>query len=345
LDEGDLLCFICYNEFNYMTKPRILSGVQPSGKLHIGNYLGALKNFVALQNSGKYECLFFVADLHSITENYNPEKKQQEILDLALDFLAAGLDPKKSTLFVQSLIPEHLELAWIFDVITPVAELERMTQYKDKSAKQTKNINAGLLTYPVLQAADILIYKPQFVPVGHDQLQHLELSNEIARRFNNRFGTVFEPIKPLLTQTPRVMSLLDPAKKMSKSDGNGIYLADEPEEILEKIKKAVTDTAPDGKTKSPGVANLFGLLEQFGKEEDVKRFNIAHKTGTIRYSELKETLAQRIAEHFAAFREKRKHLSESPEKVIALLKSGGTKARKIASQTLTEVKEKIGLKI
>ncbi|MCL5436216.1 MAG: tryptophan--tRNA ligase [Patescibacteria group bacterium] len=328
---------------NGANKPRILSGTQPSGKLHIGNYLGALKNFVALQSSGKYECFFMVADYHSVTEDYAPAEKRQQIINLTLDFLAAGLDPKISTIFLQSLVPEHLELAWIFDTVTPVAELERMTQYKDKANRQEKNINAGLFTYPVLQAADILIYKPQAVPVGSDQLQHLEITNTIGRKFNRRFGPTFQETKPLLTATPKVMSLSEPAKKMSKSEPAGcVYLTDEPEEILHKIKRAVTDTAP-GKDKTPGVANLFTLLSEFGSAEDIKRFEAAHLNGTIRYAELKEILATRIAEHFADFREERKKLAKDPDKIIKLLKTDSAKAEKLAAKTLAEVKQKIGL--
>ena len=328
-----------------MTKPRILSGIQPTGKLHIGNYLGALKNFVELQNSGKYECYFMIADYHSITEDYDPKEKPQQIIDLALDYLAAGLDPKKSVIFLQSLVPEHTELTWIFASGTPVSELNRMTQYKDKASRQQKNINAGLFTYPILQAVDILIYKPQAVPIGHDQLQHLELTNKIARKFNARFGKTFPEVKALLTKTPRVMSLNEPLKKMSKSDPTGcLFITDGPADIETKIKRAVTDTAPDGK-KSPGVENLFVLLENFGTKTDVKKFENDHKSGSIRYSELKEVLAERIADYFADFRAKRKEFAKNPAATKKTIHDGSKKAKKIASATLAEVKEKIGLKI
>lgn len=313
--------------------------------MHIGNYLGALKNFVELQNSGNYECYFCIVDYHSITEDYEPKEKPRLVLDLALDFLAAGLDPKKSVIFIQSHVPQHLELAWIFGTLTPVSELARMTQFKDKAGRQEKNINAGLFTYPVLQAADILIYKPQAVPVGHDQLQHLELANTIARKFNHRFGQTFAEIKPLLTPSPRVMSLLAPEKKMSKSEPAGcLFLTDEPQEILQKIKRAVTDTSP-AKQKTPGVANLFSLLSEFGTSQDLSRFESAYETGGIRYSELKELLASRIADHFKKFRETRKKLEKNPEKIIKLLQTGGGKAKKLAAKTLAEVKTKIGLAV
>jgi len=326
-----------------MSKPRILSGIQPTGKLHIGNYLGALKNFVELQNSGKYDCYFCIVDYHSITEDYEPRQKPRIILDLALDYLAAGLNPKKSTIFLQSQVPQHLELAWIFNTITPIAELTRMTQFKDKAARQVKNINAGLFTYPVLQAADILIYKPQAVPIGHDQLQHLELTNDIGRRFNHKFGHTFETVKPLLTKQPRVMSLLEPSKKMSKSEPAGcIFLTDGPDEILQKIKRAVTDTSP-AKEKTPGVANLFSLLAEFGTAENVKNFETAYAEGSIRYSELKESLASLVAEYFMEFRKTREKLAAKPKDLIKLLENGSAKAAKVAAGTLSEVKTKIGL--
>src|SRR3989344_3489679 len=210
-----------------MTKQRVLSGIQPSGKLHIGNYLGAVQNWVKLQE--EYETYFTVVDMHSITADFDPKEKRQQIISTVIDLLASGIDPEKSVLFIQSQVPEHAELAWYFSSLTPVSFLERMTQFKDKSARQKDNINAGLFTYPVLQAADILLYKPFGVPVGEDQLQHLELANDIARKFNSKFGKTFDPIKPLLTKTPRVMSLLEPNKKMSKSlgDNHVINMSDE----------------------------------------------------------------------------------------------------------------------
>ena len=329
-----------------MNKPRILSGIQPSGKLHIGNYLGALKNFVDLQNSGKYECYFMIADYHSITEDYDQKEKPKQIVDLMLDFMAAGLDPKRSTLFLQSMVSEHTELAWIFDTIIPMSELERMTQYKDKSSRQGKNINAGLFTYPALMVADILLYKPAVVPVGDDQTQHLEITRKIVKKFNDKFGQTFKEPKMLLTKTPRIMSLSEPSKKMSKSEPSGcLFITDEPEDIEKKIKRAVTDTSPDGKTKSAGVANLFLLLENFGAKTDITKFEADHKAGKIRYSELKETLAKRISGHFVDFRKKRKELEKNPAKVKNTILEGSKKAKKVTSTTLAEVKEEIGLKI
>lgn len=325
-----------------MSKPTIFSGIQPSGRLHIGNYLGALTNFVALQNSGQYQCVFSLVDYHSISEDYSPQEKREMILDLAANFLAAGVDSEKSILFLQSQVPEHTELAWVFNCITPVSELERMTQYKDKAQKQSKNINMGLLDYPVLMAADILLYRATAVPVGLDQKQHLELTNVIARKFNRRFGNYFKEIQPLWTHFPKVMDLKRPDKKMSKSDPSGcLFLDDAPDVVLKKLKGAVTASAA-GK-KSPGEENLMLLLAHFGQAEEIAYFADAQKTGTLKFSELKETLARDISAYFAGFREKKQALLNRPEYLAEVLGQGAQQARKIAQTTFIEVKQKIGL--
>jgi tryptophanyl-tRNA synthetase len=292
----------------------------------------------------KYECLFFVVDYHSITENYDPKEKSKQIMNVALDFLAAGLDPKKCIIARQSDVPEHTELAWIFNTITPVGLLERMTQYKDKSQKQKENINLGLLSYPVLMAADILIYKTGLVPVGQDQVQHLELSRNVAHLFNNKFSQTFPEPQALLTQTPKIMSLLDPLKKMSKSAGAKSYIGinDSPETIKEKMKKAITDAGTTGEI-TPATKNLFLLLEILGKKEHYETFLAEHKKGTIKYSQLKETLAADIADYFTPSREKRKELEANPQYVKDILDNGAERARKIARETMQEVKQKIGL--
>jgi tryptophanyl-tRNA synthetase len=323
-------------------KETIFSGIQPSGKLHIGNYLGALSNFVALQNSGNYDGFFTLVDYHSITEDYEPKEKRGMVLDLAANFLAAGLSPEKSTILLQSQMPEHTELAWIFNCITPVAELQRMTQYKDKSQKQVKNINMGLFDYPVLMAADILIYKATAVPVGVDQKQHLELANVIARKFNNRFGQFFEEIKPLWTGFPKIMDLKRPDKKMSKSEPNGcLFLDDSPEEINKKLKQAVTAT--ESGQKSAGEENLMLLLSHFGTADEIRHFTEDQTSGQLKYSELKDALAKNIGDYFAEFREKKKELLAKPEYLAEVLGDSANRARKVAGQTLTEVKQKIGL--
>jgi len=327
---------------------RIISGIQPSGELHIGNYLGAIKNWIKLQNDSKNNCLFFIADYHSITEDYNPKEKSKEILDLAIDLLALGLDPKKSIIFQQSQIPSHANLAWIFNTITPIGELSRMTQFKDKSEQNKENINVGLFDYPVLMAADILVYKTEAVPVGEDQAQHLELARDLAHRFNSKFGKTFPEPKSLLTETPRIMSLLDPAKKMSKSGGKKSYIAlnDSPEIIKEKIKSAVSDV---GKEEGKGGNNLLAIFKAFAETKSEKseyeKFAKDHKAGNLKYAEFKPRLAELIADFFADFRKKHAELSKNPDYVKKVLTEGAEKASVIAEKTLREVKEKVGLMI
>jgi len=323
-------------------KPIIVSGIQPSGELHIGNYLGSLKNFIELQNSGKYDCYFFVADLHAMTENYKQEELKMRTRGLVMDYLAAGLDPDRSTIFIQSEVPGHTELAWIFNTLTPMAELERMTQYKDKALRQKKNINIGLFDYPVLQAADILIYRADFVPVGQDQVQHVELTRNVARWFNKKYGEYFKEPKALLTSVPKVMSLLEPEKKMSKSLGPNHYIGinDEPEVIGKKLKKAVSD---EGSGKSAGGINLLLLLENFAHPEAVEYFFRQKEEKKIKFGELKDQLADSLAVYFEPFREKRKALAEDKKYVDRVIKEGTIKASAVSSKTLIEVKKIVGL--
>ncbi|MFA5076062.1 MAG: tryptophan--tRNA ligase [Patescibacteria group bacterium] len=323
-------------------KPIILSGIQPSGELHIGNYLGSLKNFVELQNSGDYDCYFFVADLHAMTENYNPLELAKKTRGVVLDYLAAGLDPKKSTIFIQSQVVGHTELAWIFNTLSPMGELERMTQYKDKAARQKENVNVGLFVYPVLQAADILMYHGELVPVGYDQLQHVELTRSEARWFNNKYGQTFIEPKPLLTKTPKIMSLLDPEKKMSKSLGPGHYIGinESPVEIKQKLKRAVSD---EGHGNSAGGKNLLLLLENFSPKEIVSHFQTQQKQGQIKFGELKERLADDIANYFAPFRDKRQELEKDKKQVDLVISGGNKKAQVVADKTIIEVKKKVGL--
>ncbi|MDO8669758.1 MAG: tryptophan--tRNA ligase [Candidatus Buchananbacteria bacterium] len=314
-----------------MNKQTVVSGIQPSGQLHIGNYLGALKNWVEIQNSGKYDCLFFIADYHSITENYDPKEKKEQIFNLAVDCLAAGLDPRKSVFFIQSQVPACTELAWVFNTITPVSELERMTQFKDKASRQLKNINMGLFDYPVLQAADILIYKGVLVPVGEDQIQHVELTRDIARWFNHKYQTDYLPeAKPLLTKSARVMSLADPEKKMSKSLGAKHFLGidESKEKILDKIKKAVST--------AEGIENLKAIYESF--LEDMAGDFKPDKMG-----ETKAVMAAGIYNHFASFREKKQELLKNRSYVNKILAQGKKQAEKIATKTILEIKEIIGL--
>ena len=325
-------------------KPILVSGIQPSGKLHIGNYLGALKNFVDLQNSGKYQCYFFIADLHSITEKFDPKEKKEQTLNLTADFLAAGLDPKRSTIFLQSRVPAHSELAWVLNTIASMGELERMTQFKDKSERQVENINAGLFDYPVLMAADILLYGTNVVPVGDDQLQHLELARTLARKFNSIFGETFTEPKDLLTKTPRVMSLKNPIKKMSKSQPEScLFIDDSPETIREKLSRATTDSGSEiryNQETKPGISNLLDIYAAISGEEINK---ISNEFSGKNYSEFKNKLSDIISDYFAGFREKKKKLLASDKRLKTILSAGSKKAAFVADKKMAEVKKKIGV--
>ncbi len=322
-----------------MKKPILISGTQPTGKLHLGNYLGSLKNFVELQNSGSYDCYFFIADYHSLTVDYDPKEKAEQILSIARAYLAAGLNPKKSTIFVQSAITGTTELSWILTTLAPIGELERMTQFKDKSAQQA-SINAGLLTYPVLMAADVLLFNGQHVPVGDDQLQHLELARTLARKFNNKYGETFAEPQALLTKTPRIMSLDEPATKMSKSWPSGcVFLTDTPEEIRAKISRAVTDSGGEIKHDShnkPGITNLLEMYEVLtGKTiNDIE--NMYHGKG---YGHFKSDLANIVEKTLIPFR-----LPAEKDSVIKkMLAVGAKKAQKLATANIKTIKKKVGI--
>ncbi len=325
-------------------KSNLLSGIQPSGRLHLGNYLGALKNFVELQNSGQYNCHFFVADLHSLTEDFEPAQKKQQILDLIASFLAAGLDPKKSLIFVQSQVPAHSQLAVILNNFTPFGELSRMTQFKDKAEAQKENINVGLFTYPVLMAADVILYDAQFVPVGEDQFQHLELTRTLVRKFNSKFGAIFIEPQPLQTKVTRLMSLTDPEKKMSKSDSAGcLFLDDESETIAGKIEAAVTDSGKEIKFDpelKPGISNLLTIYSGLtGREIPEIEKEFEGKS----YVRFKKALAKLITKHFAPFRRKKARLLAKPEKLEKIALRGSKLANKIANEKIKVVKERFGL--
>lgn len=327
-----------------MDKKILFSGIQPTGDLHIGNYLGALKNWVNLQD--QHDCFYSIVDLHALTIDYDPINYQEQILNTAIDLLAIGIDPKKSTLFVQSHVPQHTELTWLFNTLTPIAELQRMTQFKDKSRQNFTNINMGLFDYPVLMSADVLLYKAEMVPVGEDQLQHLELANTILRRFNNKFGEYFQKIEAIMSKSARVMSLQEPKNKMSKSLGvtNYIALRDDEETIRKKIMSAKTDTGPqEGGHMSPGVDNLFTLLENFADEKIVKKFNLNYHNGDLKYSELKKELAEAVINTLKPIQINIVKLEKDKEKVKKILAEGAQKAQKIAEVNILEIKEKMGL--
>ncbi len=322
--------------------PRILSGIQPTGKLHLGNYLGALKNWVAMQDEFPNECYYCIVDLHAVTAPYKPAQLKQKIFDTALDFLAAGLDPARSTIFIQSQVTDHVRLMWLLNTLAPLGLLERMTQFKDKKQKQLENINAGLLTYPVLMAADILVYKATRVPVGDDQLQHLELTRELARKFNHTFGQTFPEPEAHLTKGARIMSLTNPESKMSKSDSERsfITLDEEPAGIAARLKKAVTDTGAAGEI-GPGARNLLTILSVVDPTGHAE-FKKHAEAGTIRYSDLKSHLSEKLAEYLAPFRERRAELASRPKEVWDVLETGRGQAEKITSATLAEVTERMG---
>ena len=325
-------------------KKILFSGIQPTGDLHIGNYLGALKNWVELQD--KHDCFYSIVDLHAITIDYDQETYQDAILNTAIDLLAIGIDPQKSTLFVQSHVPEHTELCWLLNSLIPMAELQRMTQFKDKSKQNFDNINMGLFDYPVLQAADILLYKSELVPVGEDQLQHLELANTILRKFNNKFGEHFKKIEAIISKSARVMSLQEPRDKMSKSLGTSHYIAlrDDEDTVKKKIMSAITDAGPQQSGyMSPGVDNLFTLLENFADEKIVKKFNLDYHNGDLKYSELKAELAQAISLTLKPIQANIAKLEKDKVKVKKILEKGVQHAKKIAEKNMIEIKEKMGL--
>ncbi|HHW15235.1 MAG TPA: tryptophan--tRNA ligase [Firmicutes bacterium] len=322
---------------------RIFSGIQPSGDIHLGNYLGALRNWVKLQDEYD-DCLYCIVDLHALTELQDPHELPRRVAEAIATNLAVGIDPERSTFFVQSDVPEHTELSWLLTCLTPLGALERMTQYKDKAGRQGQSVGAGLLTYPVLMAADILIYKADRVPVGEDQAQHLELTREIARKFNSTFGETFPEPQILLTAGARIMALNAPEKKMSKSvPGSYIGLSDPPETIRQKVMRAVTDVGPRGAEMSPGVKNLFTILECVAPESVVRPLKEAYGEGTLRYADLKQTLADELIKTLTPIRERRAELLAHPEKLREIAAAGAAKARPLARAVLAEVREKMGI--
>jgi len=323
-------------------KKRIFSGAQPTGNLHIGNYLGALKNWVALQN--EFESFFCIVNLHAITLPQEPKVLKQKSLDLARIYLASGIDPEVSTVFIQSDVSEHAELAWVLNCIVRMGELERMTQFKDKSKGKTERVGAGLFTYPVLMASDILLYQTDLVPIGQDQKQHLELTRDVAERFNRDFGETFViPDAFIPPVGAKIQSLAEPAKKMSKSDENlngSIFLLDDADTITKKIKRAVTDSGTDIKfdQSRPAINNLLTIYQL-----------LTHKTAEQceadfdgkGYGHLKTELAETVVEFLRPFQERVKEFDD--EELKSILKNGAEKAKTIARETLKTVYEKMGI--
>ncbi|NOY35714.1 MAG: tryptophan--tRNA ligase [bacterium] len=326
-------------------KKTIFSGVAPSGNIHIGNYLGAIKQWVKIQESGEFRTIFCVVDEHAITVPQDPEKLRAKIMEVAALYLAVGIDPEKSLIFIQSHVSEHAELGWILNTITPLGELQRMTQFKDKSQKQ-KSILAGLFNYPTLMAADILLYQTNLVPVGEDQLQHIELTRTLAKKFNAQFGETFVIPEPMINKTgARIMGLDNPENKMSKSaesPNNYIALLDSPETIRKKIKVAVTDSGSEIKydrEKKPAVSNLLTIYSLFA-EKPIEEIEKEYEGKG--YAEFKKDLAEVIIEGLSPLQAKYKEFENNPDAVMAILKKGAEKAKETASRTMSEVREKIG---
>lgn len=321
---------------------RVFSGMQPSGMLHIGNYLGAIKNWLDLQKN--YQCIFCVVNLHAITVPQEPAELLKKTIEVARIYLAAGIDPVKATIFVQSHIKEHAELGWILNTIARLPELERMTQFKDKTKERKNDVNVGLFDYPVLMAADILLYKTALVPVGEDQVQHIELARDLAQRFNSRFGEVFIIPKPMVRKEgARIMGLDDPTKKMSKSAAsayNYIALTDSPDEVREKIKKAVTDSgkeieySPD----KPALSNLLMIYSLLAGKPVVEIEQSYQDKG---YAEFKNDLAEVVVNFLEPFQKRYNELDN--DEILNILKDGAQRAQIIASQTIKQVKEAMGI--
>lgn len=324
-----------------MAKKRILSGMRPSGKLHLGNYLGALTNWAKLQD--EYECFFMIADWHALTDRTDTTQIKQDMEEVLIDWVAAGLDPEKSVLFLQSHIPQHAELTLILSMITPISWLERCPTFKEKIEAGAAT-NYGLLGYPVLQAADILIYKAERVPVGEDQLPHLELTREIARRFNNLYGEVFPEPEPILSPSPRIMGI-DGKKKMGKSYDNYIALSDPPEVIKKKVMSMFTDPTKiyKGDPGHPDECNVYSYHKIFGLSlgEDVKKIATECTEGKLGCTTCKEKLVDVLIEYLAPLRKKRKQIEKDRTRIKKVLADGKQKATHEASLTIKQVKKKM----
>ncbi len=323
---------------------RIFSGIQPSGEIHIGNYVGAIRNWVQLIN--KYECIYCVVDYHAITIEYDVDSMQKRIMETATILLASGLTPDKCIVFVQSHVPEHTELAWIFNCVTPIGELERMTQFKEKAKQHRHNINMGLLDYPVLQAADILIYKASYVPVGEDQVQHVELCREIARRFNARFGPTFPEPQVILSQAPRILGT-DGQAKMSKSMNNAIGILEPKEIIWEKLRTAATCPHRERRHDPghPEHCNIFTMHTAFSKQNEIDYVEKGCRSAAIGCIECKEILNKNMIEEIYPIQERVREMNEKPDYIKDVLKSGASRAKAIVKEVMDEVREKIGVKL
>jgi tryptophanyl-tRNA synthetase len=332
-----------------MTNNIVFSGIQPTGDMHIGNYFGAVKNYVRLQDTGDYQTIYCVVNLHAMTMPYDVAALKKNTEQMFVDLLAVGLDPNKSIVFIQSMVSEHTELAWVFNCVTAYGDLTRQAQFKEKSeqveGKQDAYISAGIFTYPVLQAADILLYRASKVPVGQDQKQHLELSRSIANRFNAQFGEYFPEPDMLATETPKILSLNEPAKKMSKSLGPKSYVGlfeDEPT-VRSKVRSAVTDPGDPTQPMGEGAKNLIGLLRACGKDDVATEFERTYAEGQRRYAPLKDATADALVELTSAMRARRAEIMADREAIKKQMYESAQKARAIATQTMKDVRRMTGL--
>ena len=324
----------------------VLSGIRSTGNLHLGNYYGALRNFIKMQN--EYNCYFFVADYHSLTTHPDPKLLHINVKNVLTEYIAAGLDPEKSTIYIQSDIPEIAELSLLLSMHAYLGELERTASFKEKARKQPENVNAGLLTYPVLMATDILIHRADKVPVGKDQEQHLEITRKFASRFNRIYNNEYFPIPEPFNFGAELVKIpgLDGSGKMGKSEGNGIYLIDEPSAIRKKVMSAVTDsgpTEPNSPVSEP-VNNLFTLMNAVSSQETLNFFKEKYSNCTIRYGDLKKQLAEDIIAFTNPIREKIKEISENREYLKKVAETGKEKAHISASKTINEVRNIMGIK-
>lgn len=326
-----------------MDKKKVYSGIRATGRLHLGNYLGAVKGMLQLQD--EYDCTFSVVDLHAMTTPYDPKTLKDNIRNVVLDYLSAGLDPEKCRLEIQSQIPQHTELAYLLSTVYPLAPLEDLPTFKEKKAQYPKNVTVALLNYPILMAADILLYKADLVPVGIDQEPHLEVAREVARKFNALYGLTFPEAKRFKTMGEYVPSLLGSGKMSKTVEGSFINIADDFETIKKKLAKVTTDTGTNGGPvpKEGGVATLFTLLALFNKDDMHKKYKDDYEKGVIRYGDMKAFIAEQIYEELKPVQEKRKYYEEHPEIVDEILEKSRLACLEIAQATVKEVKEKMGL--
>jgi len=325
-------------------KKRVLSGTRATGRLHLGNYLGAVKGYIALQEDPDYGTFYVVVDLHSINTKYDPKNFQKSVREIILDYLACGIDPEKSTIFIQSHVSEHVELFYLFSTQVTVARMQHLPTYKEKVKLHPKNVNMALLNYPILMAADILAYKAHTVPVGDDQLPHLEIAREIARKMNQKYGTDFPEPKQYKTKGFRTPSLLGEGKMSKSVEGSYINITDDLETIGSKLAKVPTDSGKGEKVpEKGGVSSLLTFVEYFQGEKKRKEYEDDYTKDGIRYKTLKADLAKAIYEELKPIQEKRKELEQKPDYVEKVIVEGAKKARKVAKKTLSDTKKKMGL--